>query len=178
MTQRYQDQRELAFTCWKKILEINLKFTSPDKLNRALDCTSDNLNILRGLGLPCNAWNFVFSYHFYPNYIRKRGAHMNENISIQNYQSTTTYLYTKCEVLVRDAIFSPWDRLETLVIMVKRSLMFRQNQIVIHQNPRTQCFFLAQKKKSKSTPRTPQSASSKSSLKSSSSANPIVKYSF
>lgn len=36
---------------------------------------------------------------------------MNENISIQNYQSTTTYLYTKCEVLVRDAIFSPYDRL-------------------------------------------------------------------
>lgn len=71
---------------------------------------------------------------------------MNENISIQNYQSTTTYLYTKCEVLVRDAIFSPWDRLETLVIMVKRSLMFRQNQIVIHQNPRTQCFFLSHKK--------------------------------
>lgn len=113
LTTRYQDTRELAFTCWKEILDVNLKSNSPFEFRRALDLIVENLTILKGLSLPTKEWDFIMCYHILSKLDSPtRCAYERQNTSseLPKYDELLKFLYSKCDALVRDTHFSSQNR--------------------------------------------------------------------
>lgn len=110
---RYKDRRELAFTCWKEILNINFKSDLPAEFRRVLDLVSENLNILKGLDLPTHQWDFILCYHILSKLdSNTRCAYEQTHTATEmpNYQHLLEFLNAKCEALVRDTHFSSQKR--------------------------------------------------------------------
>ncbi|XP_045477352.1 uncharacterized protein LOC123682646 [Harmonia axyridis] len=60
LTDRYQNRRLLANTCWNEIYNISkLHSESASGLRRILEVFSENLAVLKNLGLPTDQWDFV-----------------------------------------------------------------------------------------------------------------------
>lgn len=106
---RYEDKRELAFTCWRDIIGINLKITNAQDFRRSLDTIDENLTILRKLGLPTEHWDFVLCYNIFAKLdtkLRREFEEKHTEIELPKYQHVKTFLYSKCEALIRDTHFT------------------------------------------------------------------------
>lgn len=106
---RYRDKRELAFTCWREMQNINLKMNSPTEFRRVLDLFNENLIILKGLNLPTDYWDFVLCYHLLSKLDSKTRCAFEQShptSEIPRYQDLKDFLEAKCDALVRDTHFS------------------------------------------------------------------------
>ncbi|RVE41994.1 hypothetical protein evm_013355 [Chilo suppressalis] len=109
---RYRNKRELAFTCWKEMQNINFKINSPFDFRRTLDLFNENLNILKGLNLPTDNWDFILCYLILSKLDTKTRCafeQLNSTMELPSYQDLKSFLYAKCEALVRDTHFSSND---------------------------------------------------------------------
>lgn len=106
---RYQNNRELAFSCWKEILDINFKSKSPIEFRRVLDLFCENLKLLKGLELPIESWDFILCYHLLSKLDQKIRCDFEETHAcneLPKFDKLLKFLYSKCEALVRDTHFS------------------------------------------------------------------------
>lgn len=110
---RYRDKRELAFTCWKEMLNVTLKPNSPLDFRRVLDMFHENLTILKGVGLPTEHWDFVLCYLLLSKVDSKTRYEYEQShpsVELPRYVDLKEFLHSKCEALVRDSHFSTHDR--------------------------------------------------------------------
>lgn len=56
---RYQNKRELAFSCWRDILTLNLKLQNTSDFRRTLYGIDENLSILKKINLPVQHRDFI-----------------------------------------------------------------------------------------------------------------------
>nr|XP_034836272.1 uncharacterized protein LOC117992671 [Maniola hyperantus] len=109
LTSRYQDKRELAFTCWKDILNINFKIQNPTDFRRTLDSVDENLCILKKLKLPVDHWDFIIVYHVLSKLDTKLRREFEEKCTkseFPTYIQLKEFLHSKCEALMRDSHFN------------------------------------------------------------------------
>lgn len=106
---RYRDSRDLAFTCWKEMLNVNLKSKSPHDFRRTLDTFNENLTILTRLKLPTDQWDFILCYLLLSKLDPKLRCSFEQTPAASEfptYDSLKSFLYTHCDALVRDNHFS------------------------------------------------------------------------
>lgn len=108
LVKRYRNNRELAFTCWKEMLNFNLKSGSPEEYRRIFDTFNENLKILKTLDLPVDQWDFVLSYLVLSKLDSKTRCDFEEAFSsceLPSYIALKDFIYKKCEALIRDSHF-------------------------------------------------------------------------
>lgn len=106
---RYQDERELAFTCWRDILNVTLKLTNVQEFRRSLDSIDENLCILKRLNLPIDHWDFILNYHVLSKLeskIRCEFEELQHDNKITKFIELKRFLHLKCDALLRDAHFA------------------------------------------------------------------------
>lgn len=106
---RYRDNRELAFTCWREMQQIDLKSSSPIEFRRVLDLFNENLVILKGLDLPIEQWDFVLCYLLLSKLDSKTRCAFEQahpTPELPRYETLKEFLYSQCEAFVRDTHFS------------------------------------------------------------------------
>ncbi|CAH0715993.1 unnamed protein product, partial [Brenthis ino] len=106
---RYQNTRELAYTCWKDILNVNLKIQNINDFRRSLDSIDENLSILRKLNLPVEQWEFIIVYHVLSKLESKLRRDFEESCcssEFPKYINLKEFLHSRCEALIRDNHFS------------------------------------------------------------------------
>lgn len=109
LVSRYQDERELAFTCWRDILNVTMKLTNVKDFRRSLDSIDENLSILKRLNLPVDHWDFVLSYLVLSKLDSKTRCEFEEqqhNNKLTTFNELKSFLQLKCEALTRDAHFA------------------------------------------------------------------------
>ncbi|KOB64170.1 Uncharacterized protein OBRU01_24464 [Operophtera brumata] len=110
---RYKDKRELAFTCWKEMQNLSIKTNNAHEFRRVLDTFNENLAILKRLELPIEHWDFILCYLLLSKLdstIRCEFEQEHPNNELPTYTALKTFLYAKCEALVRDTHFTSNDR--------------------------------------------------------------------
>lgn len=110
---RYKDKRELAFTCWKEMQNLSIKSNNAHEFRRVLDTFNENLAILKRLELPIEHWDFILCYLLLSKLdstIRCEFEQEHPNNELPTYTTLKTFLYAKCEALVRDTHFTSNDR--------------------------------------------------------------------
>ncbi|XP_039749887.1 uncharacterized protein LOC120626429 [Pararge aegeria] len=106
---RYQDKRELAFTCWKDFLNINFKSQNATEFRRTLDSIDENLSILKKLKLSVDHWDFILVYHVLSKLdtkLRREFEEKSVKSEFPTYSQLKDFLHSKCEALIRDHHFS------------------------------------------------------------------------
>ncbi|XP_053619959.1 uncharacterized protein LOC128680687 [Plodia interpunctella] len=106
---RYEDKRELAFTCWRDILNINFKTSNAQDFRRALDTIDENLTILKTLNLPTDKWDFVLCYNVLAkldNKLRREFEEKHTDIELPQYNLLRAFLHSKGEAAIRDTHFA------------------------------------------------------------------------
>lgn len=112
LVKRYKNNRELAFTCWKEMLNFNLKSNSPEEYRRIFDTFNENLKILKTLDLPVEQWDFVLSYLVLSKLDSKTRCDFEEahsSCEVPSYISLKEFIYKKCDALIRDSHFQEKD---------------------------------------------------------------------
>lgn len=113
LVERYRDKRDLAFTCWKEMLNVNFKTNSPHEFRRTLDTFNENLTMLTRLDLPTDKWDFVLTYLLLSKMDTKMRCSFEQlptTSELPTYASLKNFLYSKCDALVRDTHFSSIDK--------------------------------------------------------------------
>ncbi|XP_045449996.1 uncharacterized protein LOC123658688 [Melitaea cinxia] len=106
---RYEDKRELAFACWRDILEVNFKTSHAQDFRHALNTIDENLTILKKLKLPTEHWDFVLCYNILSKLdtkLRREFEERHIDIELPQYQHIRAFLHSKSEALIRDTHFS------------------------------------------------------------------------
>lgn len=106
---RYKCKRELAFTCWREVLNMNFNFKDPHELRKSLDLFEENLCILKSVSLPVDHWDFVLVYQILSKLdttIRRDFEEKHSNTELPSYAQIKQFLQSKCEALVRDTHFT------------------------------------------------------------------------
>jgi hypothetical protein len=106
---RYEVKRELAFTCWRDILDVHFKTTNAQDFRRALDTIDENLTILKKLKLPTEHWDFVLCYNILAKLdtkLRREFEEKHTDIELPQYKHLRAFLYSKSEALMRDTHFT------------------------------------------------------------------------
>ncbi|XP_061720311.1 uncharacterized protein LOC133527370 [Cydia pomonella] len=110
---RYRGKRDLAFTCWKEMLDVTFKSNSPHEFRKTLDTFQENLTMLTRLDLPTDKWDFVLTYLLLSKLDSKTRCLFEKQpttAELPTYDSLKTFLYSQCEALVRDTHFSSNDK--------------------------------------------------------------------
>lgn len=118
LVSRYQDKRELAFTCWKDLLSVNFKTQNPVDFRRTLDSVDENLSILKKLNLPVQHWDFVIVYHVLSKLDTKLRREFEEKCTkseFPKYSQLKDFLHSKCEAFLRDSHFSEQPKISNLM---------------------------------------------------------------
>lgn len=106
---RYKNKRELAFTCWRDILNIEFKYNNAHEFRKSLDLFEENLCILKTLDLPIDQWDFVLVYNILSKLdtsLRRSFEEKYSECELPSYQYLKSFLQSKCEALQRDKHFS------------------------------------------------------------------------
>ncbi|KAH9634311.1 hypothetical protein HF086_011571, partial [Spodoptera exigua] len=106
---RYQDKRDLAYTCWRDVLNVNFKLQSATDFRATLDSIDENLSILKRLKLPIQHWDFTLVYHLLSKLDSKIRREFEEKCGHTEFHTFTElkqFLHSKCEALIRDNHFS------------------------------------------------------------------------
>lgn len=109
LIKRYQNKRDLAFTCWKDLLNINFRFNNVSEFRKSLDLFEENLTILKTINLPIAHWDFILVYHILSRLdtkLRQGFEEQYSNVELPTYAQLRQFLLSKCEALVRDSHFS------------------------------------------------------------------------
>ncbi|CAH2088667.1 unnamed protein product [Euphydryas editha] len=56
---RYKNKRDLAFTCWRDILNIEFNCKDAKEFRKSLDTFDENLSILKTINLPFQDWDSI-----------------------------------------------------------------------------------------------------------------------
>lgn len=108
LTARYQNKRDLAFTCWRDILNVDLKCNDAHEFRKSLDLLEENLSILKTLKLPTGQWDFILVYHILSKLdtkLRRDFEEKHTDVELPTYTQLKTFLQSKCEALLRDTHF-------------------------------------------------------------------------
>lgn len=106
---RYKNKRDLAFTCWRDILNIEFKCKDASLFRKSLDTFEENLSILKTINLPVQNWDFILVYHILSKLdtgMRRDFEEKHSSIEFPTYQQLKLFLQSKCEALIRDTHFS------------------------------------------------------------------------
>ncbi|XP_059045891.1 uncharacterized protein LOC131841587 [Achroia grisella] len=109
LVNRYKNKRDLAFTCWREILNVEFKINNVKDFRRSLDMIDENLNILKQVNLPVQQWDFILIYHLLSKLDTKMRREFEEkysNIEIPSYKLVSEFLHSKCEAHSRDTHFT------------------------------------------------------------------------
>lgn len=109
LVSRYQNKRELAFTCWRDILNVDFKYNEAHAFRRSLDLFEENLSILKTINIPVHQWDFVLVYHILSKLdtnLRRDFEEKYSYVEIPTYKQLISYLNSKCEALLRDTHFT------------------------------------------------------------------------
>lgn len=110
---RYRDKRELAFTCWKEMQSLSLQSNNAHEFRRVLDTFNENLAILKRLELPIEQWDFILCYLLLSKLNSTMRCEFEQeypNNELPTYTTLKSFLYAKCEALVRDIHFTNTDK--------------------------------------------------------------------
>lgn len=109
LTARYKSKRDLAFTCWRDILNINFKYNDGHSFRKSLDLFEENLCILKTINLPIGHWDFILVYHILSKLepdLRRCFEEKYSDVELPSYEQLKGFLQSKCEALLRDTHFS------------------------------------------------------------------------
>lgn len=108
LTARFTNKRDLAFTCWRDILNVDFKFNDAHEFRKSLDLFEENLSILKTVNLPVGQWDFILVYHILSKLDSKLRREFEENhsdVELPTYAQLKAFLHCKCEALLRDTHF-------------------------------------------------------------------------
>ncbi|KAL0830739.1 hypothetical protein ABMA28_002867 [Loxostege sticticalis] len=105
---RYKNKRDLAFACWREILNIEFKYKDAKEFRKSLDTFDENLSILKTINLPVQDWDFIIVYHILSKLnteMRRSFEEKHSDIEFPTYNQLKLFLQSKCEALMRDTHF-------------------------------------------------------------------------
>ncbi|XP_028157810.1 uncharacterized protein LOC114350993 isoform X2 [Ostrinia furnacalis] len=120
---RYKNKRDLAFTCWREILNIEFKSKDAREFRKSLDIMDENLSILKTINLPVQNWNFVLVYHLLSKLdttMRRSFEEKYCDIEFPTYDQLKLFLQSKCEALIRDTHFLEPSKSKPIQNSIKR----------------------------------------------------------
>lgn len=105
---RYKNKRDLSFTCWRDILNVDFKCNDAHEFRKSLDLFEENLSILKTINLPIGQWDFILVYHILSKLdtkLRQDFEEKHSDVELPTYAQLKTFLQSKCEALLRDTHF-------------------------------------------------------------------------
>lgn len=105
---RYNSKRDLAYSCWRDILNVDLRFNNANEFNKSLNLLQENLKILKSIELPVDQWDFILSYHVLSKLnkeLRQSFEDKYSSIELPSFKSLISFLESKCTAVSRDTHF-------------------------------------------------------------------------
>lgn len=108
LTARFKNKRDLAFTCWRDILNVDFKCHDAHEFRKSLDLFEENLSILKTINLPIGQWDFILVYHILSKLdtnLRRDFEEKHSEAELPTYKQLRAFLQSKCEASLRDTHF-------------------------------------------------------------------------
>lgn len=120
LIERYNKQRDLAYACWKSILNAELKFSNVTEVARSLNLIQENLKILKSMELPIEQWDFPLVYLLFSKLdkdLRRNFDSKYPKVEFPSFQLLFDFLQSKCTAATRDAHFCEKDKSKQNIVV-------------------------------------------------------------
>lgn len=107
LVKKYDDKRYLSFVCWEQIINLKpMTSESVQQLRHLLDTFSENISMLRSIGLPTKDWDFIL-FHSLLTKLDKVSRDAFElsfkGIVFPKFKDLESFLQERCAALERSA---------------------------------------------------------------------------